>query len=536
MRILFIVDAAGSQASAEGSRPGALCSRALLRQMRALGHSAYVLTSQHLWPYFEDYLVWQDFEPSGKDAQAAARAIMEAIRPDLVVVWEPWRDGATRELARALADIGFRAVSLGSAGDAAAPSILAEPGVQATEPPAETCSPERLFALSRLTSPEAALALLRSGGAEVAACGDPRERLVPDWSTPTTSQALHLSRYQFARQYVKGKRVLDLGCGTGYGARLLAIAGADRVVAVDRSPEALIWALAGPPQERLLFACGDALACPVREAASDVVVAFELLEHLADQRSFLRSLAAAMKDDGTLLISTPNRMVYRASLQHAEADNPYHVSELLPWEFEALLRDHFGEVRVMGQRLAPAFFQRVHTWLRLRELQAQASGLQTQVRALQAQVTALNGQVSALNGQVSALSERVLGFERTATYVDAKIAALERALRYGLFLEVPKSLLRRLLRRTQGESRQSPSTGPDQVAAKPPVPSPVHAATAEPLPETRSDDEIAVSLRDLDQLPPFPAPGEVEFVELAPEFCEILVAVCRRPVLGARKR
>ena len=536
MRVVFVVDLLAEQLAQEGAHPGALVCRALVKQVRALGHSAYVLTSQHLWRYFEDYLVWQDVEPSGKDAQAAARAIAAAIRPDLVVAWEPWRDGATRKLARALADTGFRAVSLGSAGDAAAPSILAEPGVQATEPPAESRSPERLFALSQLTSPEAALALLRSGGAEVAACGDPRERLVPDWSTSSTSQALHLSRYGFARRYVKGQRVLDLGCGTGYGARLLAIAGAERVVAVDRSPEALIWALAGAPQERLLFICGDAFAWPLRAAASDVVVAFELLEHLVDQRSFLRSLVAAMKDDGTLLISTPNRMVYRAVLQHAGVVNPFHVSELLPWEFEALLRDHFGEVRVMGQRLAPAFVQRVHTWLRLRELQAQASGLQTQVRALQAQVTALNGQVSALNGQVCALSERVLGFEGGATYLDGKIAALERALRYGLFLEVPKSLLRRLLRRTQGESRQSPSTGPDQVAAEPPAPSPVHAATAEPLPETRSDDEIAVSLRDLDQLPPFTAPGEVEFVELAPEFCEILVAVCRRPVLGARKR
>src|SRR5262245_25833491 len=52
----------------------------------------------------------------------------------------------------------------------------------------------------------------------------------------------HSARYLFAGQACAGKRVLDVGCGTGYGAKLLAESGAERVVAFDLSREAIAHA------------------------------------------------------------------------------------------------------------------------------------------------------------------------------------------------------------------------------------------------------------------------------------------------------
>ena len=50
----------------------------------------------------------------------------------------------------------------------------------------------------------------------------------------------HYARYVFASQFVPGKRILDIACGFGYGAKLLRGAGACHVVAIDNSEEAII--------------------------------------------------------------------------------------------------------------------------------------------------------------------------------------------------------------------------------------------------------------------------------------------------------
>jgi predicted RNA methylase len=51
--------------------------------------------------------------------------------------------------------------------------------------------------------------------------------------------AEHLNRYKFCEQFVRGKNVLDAACGNGFGAYMLAEAGAQQVDAIDISPEAI---------------------------------------------------------------------------------------------------------------------------------------------------------------------------------------------------------------------------------------------------------------------------------------------------------
>ena len=169
------------------------------------------------------------------------------------------------------------------------------------------------------------------------------ERIVPDETEPGIV-ALHLKRYEFARPYCVGKRVLDAGCGVGYGSAFLGEAAAS-VVGVDVSGEAIDYARARYGGENVEFAVGDLQRLEHGDAAFDAVVAFEVIEHLSHPERFVAEAGRVLKPDGVLVVSTP-----RADRGHDLPDNPFHEREFAPDEFEGLLRESFGHVDVYGQR------------------------------------------------------------------------------------------------------------------------------------------------------------------------------------------
>src|SRR5262245_9155454 len=108
------------------------------------------------------------------------------------------------------------------------------------------------------------------------------ERLDPQ--THRAIEALdHYARYVFASQFVAGRRTLDVACGLGYGAKILADAGASAVVAVDRSNEAIAEAQLKYADRRITYRCVDAYALQTElVGVFDVIVSFETIEHLPD--------------------------------------------------------------------------------------------------------------------------------------------------------------------------------------------------------------------------------------------------------------
>src|SRR5439155_666611 len=121
------------------------------------------------------------------------------------------------------------------------------------------------------------------------------------------------------RAYELWLSVLDVACGTGYGSALVLRAGARRVVAVDHSVPALTFGRGRYPGVRYLLA--DAGALPLRAGSADVVISLETLEHLVDALPFLRALRGIVREDGVLLVSTPNAA-------QTDGSNPYHVHEM----------------------------------------------------------------------------------------------------------------------------------------------------------------------------------------------------------------
>jgi SAM-dependent methyltransferase len=159
------------------------------------------------------------------------------------------------------------------------------------------------------------------------------ERLVPDLQRGELIYAEHLARYRLAAQLVRGLRVLDAGCGEGYGIALLAAAGAGAVVGVDVDEATIAEA-----RERygLDFQVADVAKLPFENASFDVVVCFETIEHVGDARQAVAELRRVLADDGLLVISTPNPAEY-------VVENEFHVREYTPAEFAEILDEHFSE-------------------------------------------------------------------------------------------------------------------------------------------------------------------------------------------------
>ena len=158
----------------------------------------------------------------------------------------------------------------------------------------------------------------------------------------------HVHRYAWAVPLCRGESVIDVACGEGYGSAMLARV-AKSVVGIDVAAEAVEHAAATyGSYKNLAFLQGSAESLPCADRSCDVVVSFETIEHLAAQEEMLDEIRRVLRPDGFLVISSPNRPVYRSLRDHL---NEFHVKELDHGELDALLRQRFKYVEYFGQRM-----------------------------------------------------------------------------------------------------------------------------------------------------------------------------------------
>jgi 2-polyprenyl-3-methyl-5-hydroxy-6-metoxy-1,4-benzoquinol methylase len=170
---------------------------------------------------------------------------------------------------------------------------------------------------------------------------DVPERFVPESMGGELLAAEHLARYEWAAGLAPGRRVLDAGCGTGYGAEMLAAAGAASVVGVDTAA-AVVEAARARANERIAFERADVARLPHADGSFDLVTCFEVIEHVPDPGAVLGELRRVLAPDGVLAVSSPNADRYAPG-------NPHHVREFTTSEFRALLAEAFPAVRLLAQ-------------------------------------------------------------------------------------------------------------------------------------------------------------------------------------------
>lgn len=158
--------------------------------------------------------------------------------------------------------------------------------------------------------------------------------------------SMKINRYIFASSAVVGKRVLDIGCATGYGSAMLKEKGAKEVVGVDISSRALNIARRHHQSAGLSFLEHDVQRLPFPDGSFDVIIAFEVIEHLPKYHDFVVECRRVLKPGGIIFCSTPNKNAVSPGMDGTYRSHHFH--EFYPNELVHLFSMHFHEVRLYG--------------------------------------------------------------------------------------------------------------------------------------------------------------------------------------------
>ncbi|EKS73263.1 glycosyltransferase [Burkholderia sp. SJ98] len=153
--------------------------------------------------------------------------------------------------------------------------------------------------------------------------------------------SIHVARYLAAKDFCKGRTVLDIACGEGYGSWLMSQWGAKSVFGVDVADDAVQKAKLRFGSASVDFACGRGEDLPklVQDQRFDLIVSLETIEHVDDPELFLKNLRVAATDDATIIISAPNDYWY----YDLGGQNEFHKRRFTFEEFRDLTERVLGK-------------------------------------------------------------------------------------------------------------------------------------------------------------------------------------------------
>lgn len=173
----------------------------------------------------------------------------------------------------------------------------------------------------------------------------------------------HLCAYQLAGKLGKGGRLLEVGCGSGYGAYYLSHL-ASEVTAIDLDSAAITQAQRIFVRPNLRYVQQDGVRLPFAEGQFDCVGTFQVIEHIPqpDLPCFVGELSRVLAPEGVCVVSTLN-------LEHNQKNDRYekpgfHEKEFTAPELRSLLKQTFPSVTLYG--LYPGwrnrFYRRMKRW------------------------------------------------------------------------------------------------------------------------------------------------------------------------------
>lgn len=188
----------------------------------------------------------------------------------------------------------------------------------------------------------------------------PEARIIPE-ETPAKFLSEHLKAYEFVRDFVKGKKVLEVGCGDGYGSAYLAKTAAE-VTGMDYEKDIILSAKNKYSCKNLSFVDGDATCLEFENGSFDVICSFQVIEHIPEDQllQYLSEIKRVLKNDGTFCLSTLN-LEHSIKCPLTYQKNPAHCKEFALGDLKKLLNGAFLGVEIYGLRLSlkHRFYQRL---------------------------------------------------------------------------------------------------------------------------------------------------------------------------------
>jgi cyclopropane fatty-acyl-phospholipid synthase-like methyltransferase len=162
----------------------------------------------------------------------------------------------------------------------------------------------------------------------------------------------HYARYEFAKKFITGKRVLDIACGVGYGSKILGYL-YNNYTGVDINAESIKSAQVVYKHDKVKYICSD--ICNFKDEPFDAIICFETIEHVSIYKEALLKLFDNLNNNGILIISSPNRNITspNAKTLQDKPANKYHTQEFIPEELIGeLIKVGFSNknIEIYGQR------------------------------------------------------------------------------------------------------------------------------------------------------------------------------------------
>lgn len=178
------------------------------------------------------------------------------------------------------------------------------------------------------------------------------ERILLDYESPQMI-ARHMCAYKFAKEFcTQDTRVLDIGCGEGYGTHYLAGA-AKSASGIDYSLEAIEYASGKYQRQNLEFINGDVFSLALADRKFDIICCFQVIEHIRETDQFLGKIALLLERGGEFICSTCHK--FDASPGSDIPCNKFHVKEYDASEFPGLLGKYFTSIELSGLKRGMKF-------------------------------------------------------------------------------------------------------------------------------------------------------------------------------------
>jgi 2-polyprenyl-3-methyl-5-hydroxy-6-metoxy-1,4-benzoquinol methylase len=155
----------------------------------------------------------------------------------------------------------------------------------------------------------------------------------------------HIISYKFALDFAKNKNVLDFGCGTGYGSKILSEK-ALSVTGTDISNETINYAKKKYKSENLNFINIEELNKKKYHQKFDLITSFQVIEHVENEFKYIEKILQLLEPTGYFILTTPNK-TNRLYQYIQQPWNKFHLKEYNESELANLLKKYFEDINML---------------------------------------------------------------------------------------------------------------------------------------------------------------------------------------------